>query len=445
VNHFKIALAILSAGFLASCNKYKDSISLQEQENQNQGDYSLMRTDTFTILANSWAEDSIPVSNLSYYLLGAMNDPETGQSFASIATNLYPTQPGKTFPATAEMDSAVLFLPFPPGNNFYGNPGTAQAISVYQLRQPVDENKYYYNTDKVSYGTEKIGSYFGRLKSTRFDSIRYNSGKILMYPGLRIRLSDAFARTLFNAPTAVTQTKEAFSEYIKGLALVPEDRDFQPEEGGVALMDLNPSGLIGVKPRVILYYDDTSQLEYEVGYQKTAVNQFEFRPASAALTAQLNGNNWWPYTYAQSMGGCKTYLKIPWLLNLVQDHTVVINKAELFVSLSNQTSHAFYPPPARLNLGQPISALRRRSNAIRDFSDNPAYGGTYLKDLNGYKFNITLHVQDLINQYFRFGRRADQGLLLFVPSDSPVSGSRAVFDMRPGNTKLVITYTKLNN
>lgn len=438
-----MALALLGTVAWSSCNKYKDSISLKEQENL--GDYTLMRSDTFTIQAATWAEDSIPVSNLTYYLLGAMNDPETGQSFASIATNLYPTQPGKSFPATAKMDSAILFIPYPPGANFYGNPGTPQGINVYQLRQMVDEAKYYYNSDKIAYNAEKVGSYYGLLKSSRFDSIRYNSGKLLMYPGLRIRLTDAFASLLFKAPSAVTQTKDAFAAYIKGLALVPEDRDFQPEQGGVALLDLNPSGLAGVKPRVILYYDDTSQLEYEFGYQKTAANQFNFKPAGVELTRQLNTGGWWPYTFAQSMGGCKTFLRIPYLLNLVNDKTIVINKAELFVQLRDQTAHAFYPPPSRINLGQPISATRRRSNLIRDFAENPAYGGTYNSVLNGYKFNITLHLQNLVNQYFRFGKNNDLGLLLFVPSDSPVSGSRAVFDMRPGNTKLVITYTKLNN
>lgn len=443
MKYYSIALALLGAGAWSSCNKYKDSISLKEQENL--GDYTLKRTDTFTLQATSWAEDSIPVSNLTYYLLGSMNDPETGQSFASIATNLYPTQPGKTFPSGSKMDSAILFIPYPPGSNFYGNPGTPQAVNVYQLRQMVDENKYYYNTDKISYNSEKIGSYYGLLKSSRFDSMRYNSGKLLMYPGLRIRLSDAFATTLFNAPSSVTQTRAAFAAYIKGLALVPEDRDFQPEQGGVALLDLNPSGLAGVKPRVILYYDDTSQLEYEVGYQKTAANQFEFRPEAAALTRQLNTAGWWPYTYAQSMTGSKTYLRIPWLFNLVNDKTIVINKAELFVQLRDQTAHAFYPPPTRINLGQPISASRKRSNLIRDFAENPAYGGTYNSSLNAYKFNITLHLQELINQYFRFGNNKDLGMLLFVPSDSPVSGSRAIFDMRPGKTKLVITYTKLNN
>lgn len=443
MKHIPFALALLGAGLWTSCNKYKDSISLDEQENLS--DYTLLRSDTFTIRATTWAEDSIPVSNLSYYLLGAMNDPETGQSFASIATNLYPTQPGKTFPAGSSLDSAILFIPYPPGTNYYGNPGTPQAVSVYQLRQKIDENKYYYNTDKITYGTEKIGSYFGLLKNSRFDSIRYNSGKLLMYPGLRIRLSDAFASTLFNAPAVATQTREAFADYIKGLMLVPEDRDFQPEQGGVALLDLNPSGLAGVKPRVILYYNDTSQLEYEVGYQKTAVNQFSFRPASSELTRQLTTPGWWPNTFAQSMGGCKTYLQIPWLLNLVSDKTIVINKAELFVELRDQTAQAFYPPPSRLNLGQPISATRKRSNVIRDFTDNPAYGGTYNSAINGYKFNITLHLQELINQYFRFDKNTDLGLLLFVPSDSPVSGSRAVLNMRPGSTRLVVTYTKLNN
>jgi len=92
VKHIPFALALLGAGLWTSCNKYKDSISLDEQENLS--DYTLLRSDTFTIRATTWAEDSIPVSNLSYYLLGAMNDPETGQSFASIATNLYPTPPG---------------------------------------------------------------------------------------------------------------------------------------------------------------------------------------------------------------------------------------------------------------------------------------------------------------------------------------------------------------
>ena len=64
---------------------------------------------------------------------------------------------------------------------------------------------------------------------------------------------------------------------------------------------------------------------------------------------------------------------------------------------------------------------------------------------NQYRFNITFQMQKTIGQYAANAAYQDPGLLLFIPTDNPVSGSRAVFDTRPGKTRLVLTYTKLND
>ncbi len=435
-------LPVLALGAFFSCNKYKDSISLSEQGNL--GKYGLTRSDTFTIEAVTWAEDSIPVSNLNYFLLGQMNDPLFGDAMAGVAANLYPVQPGVVFPSGSRLDSAVLFIPYPPGSNFYGNPATIQQISAYRLKERIKADRAYYSSDKSERETQRIGFYRGLVKSSSFDSMRYGKGKILFYPGLRMRLSSDFADILFRAPASATQSRDAFAEYIRGIALVPDERDLNRGEGGVALLDLNPSQLIAVKPRILVYYNDTAQLEYEFGYKTTAANFFKTEPRSAALTEQLsNPAKAYSEAFAQAMAGCKTHLRLPYLGNIVKNGNVVIHKAELIAVLKDGTAGGYYPAPVRLNLGRPFSLNRQRSASIIDFSENPDYGGVL--NNNQYRFNITFQMQKTIGQYAANAAYQDPGLLLFIPTDNPVSGSRAVFDTRPGKTRLVLTYTKLND
>jgi hypothetical protein len=319
-----------------------------------------------------------------------------------------------------------------------------QQISAYRLKERIKGDRAYYSSDKIARDAQRIGFYRGLVKSSSFDSMRYGKGKILFYPGLRMRLSADFADLLFRAPASATQSRDAFAEYIRGIALVPDDRDLNRGEGGVALLDLNPSQLIAVKPRILVYYNDTSQLEYEFGNKTNAANFFQTRPRSAALTEQLaNPRKAYSEAFAQAMAGCKTHFRLPYLGNLVKDGNVVIHKAELIAVLKDGTAGGYYPAPARLNLGRPFSLNRPRSASIIDFSENPDYGGV----LNGnqYRFNITFQMQKTMGQYAANAAYTDPGLLLFVPTDNPVSGSRAVFDTRPGKTRLVITYTKLND
>jgi len=442
VNNLIKWLPVLALGAFSSCNKYKDSISLSDQGNL--GKYGLTRSDTFTIEAATWEEDSIPVSNLNYYLLGQMNDPLFGEAQAGVATNLYPVQPGVVFPSGSRLDSAVLFIPYPPGTNFYGNPATVQQISAYRLKEKVRAERVYYSSDRIDRETQRIGFYRGLVKSSSFDSMRYGKGKILFYPGLRMRLSTDFANLLFSAPAAATQSRDAFADYIRGIALVPDERDLNKGEGGVALLDLNPSQLIAVKPRIIVYYNDTVQLKYEFGYKTNAANFFQTRPRAAALTEQLaNPARAYSEAFAQAMAGCKTHFRLPYLGNLVKTGPVVIHKAEFIAVLKDGTSGGYYPAPARLNLGKPFSIARQRSASILDFSENPDYGSVL--NNNQYRFNITFQMQKMIGQYAENPDYKDPGLLLFVPTDNPVSGSRAVFDTRQGKTRLILTYTKLND
>jgi hypothetical protein len=259
-----------------------------------------------------------------------------------------------------------------------------------------------------------------------------------------MRLSPDFADILFRAPASATQSRDAFAEYIRGIALVPDERDLNRGEGGVALLDLNPSQLIAVKPRILVYYNDTAQLEYEFGYKTTAANFFKTEARSAALTEQLaNPAKAYGEAFAQAMAGCKTHFRLPYLGNLVKNGNVVIHKAELIAVLKDGTAGGYYPAPARLNLGRPFSLNRPRSASIIDFSENPDYGGVL--NNNQYRFNITFQMQKTIGQYAANPDYKDPGLLLFIPTDNPVSGSRAVFDTRPGKTRLVLTYTKLND
>jgi hypothetical protein len=70
------------------------------------------------------------------------------------------------------------------------------------------------------------------------------------------------------------------------------------------------------------------------------------------------------------------------------------------------------------------------------------YGGSYNTKTRSYKFEITRHLQEVINDSVFSSLNTNLGLYLAIPADQPVIGARAIFDHT--KTKLHLIYTKPN-
>jgi hypothetical protein len=119
---------------------------------------------------------------------------------------------------------------------------------------------------------------------------------------------------------------------------------------------------------------------------------------------------------------------------------VAIHKAEIAFSVKNYDEFFFAPP--RLSLFKPFSKSSNRNFLIEDAVTSTNYGGNYDESDGTYTFDITRHVQNILNSQYFNGIDTNDGLLLAVPTDQPVIGARCVIDH--SKTKIHITYSKPN-
>lgn len=434
------AFAVL-LGF-AACKKQDGNIIIDGQSNNNQ--LEIFRTDTFTLQAKTVREDSLPGNGISYTLLGEMHDPILGKSKASLFAKMTILEPENNFPNSIEPDSAILYIPMVDGLNFYGNPLTKQRLQVFTLNETINSSRVYYQHENIAVNQQISSNYFGLMFQQKFDSIGYKKEKLGLKPGLKIKLSAEFARHLMQLPSEAYQSNEGLAKHFQGIAIIPENDELLPGDGGYAVLDLSNAISLAYRAKIMLYYNDTSTFVF--GFEdkrSTVVNQGKVGPYPQVITEQLNSTNQsFAKTYIQALGGLKTEIQIPYLTNLISTGNVGINKAEIVFYTDGSPNVRQFAPP-RLNLYQPLNASSDRNRLIDDATQAPAtFGGIYDETRKCYRFTVTRHIQNILNDKHFKSLNTNLGLYLAVPSDNPVIGARTGIDHT--KTKLIITYTKPN-
>ena len=439
---FRILLSVLTLLLgVVSCKKQDGNIIIDGQSNNNQ--LEIFRTDTFTLQTKTIREDSLPGNGLSYSLLGEMNDPLLGKSKASLFAKMLILEPENNFPNNIEPDSALLYIPMVDGLNFYGNPQTKQRLQIFPLDETLSSTKVYYQNQNIAYNKQISTNYYGPMFQQKFDSIGYGKEKMGLKPGLMIKLSAEFARSLMQMPLEAYQSNEGLAKHFKGIAIVPENDELMPGDGGYTVLDLANSISLAYRAKILLYYNDTSTYIFGFEGKGTVVNQGKVGPYPQMINDQLSSpNKSYTTTYIQALGGLKTEIQIPHLLNLMKDGNVGINKAEiLFYTDATPNTRQFAPP--RLNLFQPLNTLSKRNRLIDDATMSPStFGGVYDEARKCYRFTVTRHIQNILNDQHFKSLNTNLGLYLAIPSDNPVIGARTGIDH--SKTKLIITYTKPN-
>ena len=430
---------------LSACKNNEGNIVITGQQKSDQ--LTLFRTDTFTLKTSTVLEDSLPANNLTYVLFGEFHDPLLGKSKASIYAKMNILAPENNFPNTIEPDSALLYIPLVDGLNFYGNSLTKQQIKIYQLDETlIGTNIYYQKQSKPKLNKNVSTDFYGYIYQQKFDSIGYKKGKMGLKPGLLIKLSKEFARQLQQMPSEAYQTNEGLLKHFSGIAIVAQNDELSPGEGGVGVLDLANAININYRAKILLYYNDTSTYIFGFDGRSTIINSSETGPYPEFVESQLKGpNKNYNTTYVQALNGVKTKIEIPYLLNLVQsgshgENNVGINNATLRLYVDDNTNANYFAPP-RMNLFQPISRSSDRNRLVEDALASPTkFGGVFNDKGRYYQFDITRHLQNVLNDKAFEGKDNNLGLYFAVPTDNPVIGARAAIDH--SKTKLIITYTK---
>jgi len=386
-------LAVLPLLLLAiSCNKPPVS-----NPNVLSGEHNLntQYTDTVTLITTTEYEDPVrtdimPARGLN--MLGSLNDPDFGASFANLYFQIGLTETNIRFgnPDSLFIDSIVLHLKY---KGHYGDLMTDQTLKVIQLKQCIDTLGEYTSDTILQLGSQ-VGKKENYIPNVS-DSIE------------RIRLDDSFGQSfLSQSGTCTYEDDDNLSAFFSGFYLMSDTT--QP---GDAIMYVD---MAAPESRVIMSYrkliiDDFGQLEYVAStyefriLSKTVINQYRHifsNDVEMVIGDEEIGKE---KVYVTSMAGLKTKVKMPYLGALGD---IAINKAELV--LSALPGENTFELPNQMLVIQPDTATDKNFflpnsaiSIVDQLEGEEYYGGS--KDATNpdgvvrYSFNITHHFQAIID------------------------------------------------
>jgi len=210
---------------------------------------------TLAVVTNNYlfGDSAVPIvskdlgGNTPEHLLGFIsNDPQFGKTEASIFMELRPPFFKYFFENVKDslfLDSVVLSVKW---NSTWGDTVASQKINVYEMDDQMRGDSAYNTNVNFRYST-LLGSKTFSPQILRDSLFLFRQS---LNKQLRIRLSDAFGKTLLSLDSAAGQpfsSDSAFRAFFNGFAIVPEN----PGVGGNALMSFTPSD---TNTNLSLYY-----------------------------------------------------------------------------------------------------------------------------------------------------------------------------------------------
>ena len=372
-------------------------------------------------------EDSLRSDGTILNLLGSYTDPVFGKSTASFYTQVLLSKENPPFGTNPTIDSIVLTLAY---NGFYGDTNTTQRIQVFELAEDIKKDSAYYSNKIFS-----IGNHCGTLTFNPHptDSVLVDGTNTA--PHLRMQLDALFGKKFLDASSTNFANNDNFLNFFKGI-YVAADNITATNQGAILYFNLLSS-----QSKLTLYYkntaDDSLKFDFIMGTGAERVNHFVHDYTGTPVNATLNIDT--DLVYVQTMSGVKTKIIMPNLKHLTDSGMIVINKAELVITV-DKTKITNYAPPSKLLLA------RIDSTGKNDYVDDQNlgadyFGGTYDSAKGEYKFNLAKYIQEILT-----GAITDYGLDL-LSSGAVVSANRAVVGGGSNTSsykmKLKLTYTKI--
>lgn len=438
------SVAIVLVMAMSSCNKYNDlGIEILPGTDLINVKNTEIK-DSITAYANS--EFGIVTSKSTYNLLGSFNDPLFGTTDASFAAqfriNSFPD-----FGTNAEADSVFLYLYY---TGVYGDTITEQNIKIYELESSLDpEAEYKQDIDLKSMASTQMIGELAFTPKIELDTVYGDT----LYQYLQIPIDLSLAQKLISADSLDKISNDAFLQYFKGLYIEAE-----PVNSGVGslikLQTASTSTFSG--SALVMYYNNDENKAKEAPDTLTrAFVVTEFSAKVSNITHDYTGT---PFIndldqqvkqendiYIQPTGGLKSRIWIGGLSGWRDSVNVSINKAELVFQVDTVASDIEnYPPPASLTLTFVDKDGQERLPI--DYYFSPAfYDGRLNTDDYTYHFNITQHVQRVINVLDPEDPNyvGNQGFYL-TTGQRPDDAKRVVLEgtKRDSGVKFIITYSE---
>lgn len=353
-------------------------------------------TDTVAILCHSYL-DSVSTKNVSYALLGSMNDPVFGLSQAGFCTQFHLSSAGQSFGNHPVFDSLVLQLCI---SGYYGDTMTWQTVHAYSLTDTLSASETYYNLTEVPYNATDLTN--GFQFQPRPHTATYIVGTDTLHHAIiRIPLSAELGNYLIGLDSTAYVQPDLFKQQFKGLCLKCD-----PANGNGSICSINLTN--NDVSLLQLYYHDATTPEKAMRYNfyvtssDTYFNQIthDYSQGNEAFVNQVvNGDTLLGQqtVYVQTMGGVRTKLLFPnlshWTDSLENSH-IVINDARLILPASDVDTTIFTAPKTLVLVGFNADG---NTYILPDYMEGTNYfGGSYDANTHTVSFRISEYIQDLL-------------------------------------------------
>jgi len=403
------------------------------------GDLLTIRsTSQAEILSFTHSEDSIRTDEASKSLLGSFTDSLFGNTTIGFATQ-FRLYEFPDFGKNPKADSVKLYLYY---RIIYGDTVTPQKFNVYELESPLDvDSRYTQDTDLKGMSSGNLIGEHEYTPKIRQDSTTRDT----FYQLINIPIDISLGEKLINADSMQMINNDVFLEFFKGLYIETEK---QIGQGGAILsLETVQLGSFNGSALVLFYSNDSAKsvaggdtsliMPYIISTYSARVNNIQHDYSETPFYQNLNSETVQDsLIYVQSTGGLKTRILIEELSSWRDSVNIAINKAELIFQIDTVASQVHkFPPPLQM-LFTVVDSLGKEF-LPKDYVFNPSfYGGGLRKDYT-YHFNITQHVQEVID-----GNAKNLGFYL-TPAQKNNQANRVVLKGSTSKTgiKLIITYS----
>jgi hypothetical protein len=433
---FFVFTAIIMA-LISSCNETNDlgmellpSTDLIHVKN-------LIEKNSFS--SYTFTEGPIRTDEPSKSLIGSMNDPVFGNTTINLAVQFRLTEP-PDYGTNTVIDSVRLYLYY---RLMYGDTVTPQTFRVYEIESPLDVDQTYrqdVDLSAMAYNFP-IGERIYK-PVVKVDSLR----KDTLYQLITIPIDNSLGEKLANADPSVLVNNDLFLQYFKGLLIESEKQT--GTGGSILTLEAAYSTFFQGSALAVYYENDENRNKtvpdtlmyhaYQISPFSARVNSITHDYSGTPFEANLNtesGND--SLIYIQPTGGLRSKIFIDGLTSWRDSANTAINRAELVFQIDTIASDVKkFPPPSQL-LFVYINEDGKEILPADYFFSTAYYGGRLRSDYT-YRFNITQHMQKIIN-----GEIQNRGFFL-TTGEKNDEAKRVIIKGSNSQTgiNLIVTYSK---
>lgn len=411
-------IATIIAIAFVSCNKDESSIGTAIMPSSDMMEFlcDTMSVETFVV-----RDVNVETQNRSINPIGIINDPIFGQTTASCI--FQPLLSSTNVQFSKEIDttdlSGVKLTIHLKYLNIYGDKQSTMNINVNRLLTDISFDSTYYENKHID------ASQYENLVST---ALTFGDDSIA-----KIELPQSLVQEIIRKnANSQTWTNNDFIKFLKGFYVTTEIGS-----GNGCMYALN---LVDPRSKMVLTYNDTCTFNFDISEYSARINLYEhdYTNADSELQSAINNPNIpTKYCYVQGLAGLKTKIKFPELKNLFDSTNIIINRAQMKITIKENSQSNEIPCPKGMSMTKILN------NGLFDFlddykSNSKLFGGSYDEADKSYTFNIPLHLQSLQKG------EPDNGIFL-VANDNRITPYRAMLyggAHEISEIKVIVYYSK---